>query len=44
MFGERRYLDMFVELYVSTMRHMQVRRWAQQDTAVLRGSVILDLL
>ncbi len=24
MFGEKRYLDMFAELYLSTMRHLQV--------------------
>jgi len=25
MFGDRQYLDMFIELYVATMRHMKVR-------------------
>lgn len=25
MFGDRRYLDMFMELYAATMRHMKVR-------------------
>lgn len=25
MFGDRAYLDMFIELYAATMKHMQVR-------------------
>lgn len=30
MFGDRTYLDMFTELYVATMRHMQVGSRQQQ--------------
>jgi hypothetical protein len=39
MFGDRQYLDMFIELYAATMRHMKVLGccWAEgaPDTAVL---------
>lgn len=46
MFGDRTYLEMFTELYVATMKHMQVRHYAlcwqlhhkcysRKDTAVL---------